>query len=344
MRDIAHHAGVSVATVSRILNDAYRAPAPTHRKVMDAVQSLGYRTTTTKALTSLSGTVAIGVPHMRSVFYLEAAAGIEEEAAALGLAVLIGTTGADHARELAFVDLMAQRSADAVILVGGVNARPEHDEALAQRAASLARTGARLVLCGRPWEGPPGALVQSVNFDSEAGAFAATAYLLSFGHRRIAHIGGSPDHITFRRREQGYRRALAAFDVEVDPALISTGQPGRDGGFAQARALLATTDVTAIFVVSDETAAGVLAAARAAGRSVPEDLSVVGFDDIPLARDLYPALTTVHVPLLEVGRMAARMAMPRAQVAGSGPAAEQHITVGTHVVVRDSVAIPPALG
>ena len=335
VRDLAKHAGVSVATVSRVLNDSYTAPADTRRKVMDAVQRLGYRAPTTRALTSLTGTVGIGMPYMHSAYFLQAASGIEEQAAAEDVAILVGTTGLSHDRELAFVDVMVQRGANAVILLGGTVASTEHETALAERADALMRDGARLVLCGRPWEGPADAPVWSVYIDSEDAAFTATTYLLSCGHRRIGFIGGPEQHVNFSRREAGYRRALTKFGVPFDPALVSSGPIGREEGVRRGTELLTGTDVSAIFAINDETAVGVLAAARSLGRRVPQDLSVMGFDDVPIARDLHPALTTVHVPQVEIGRLAGRLALRASAVT----AQERHVRVGTHIVVRDSVDV-----
>lgn len=331
VRDIAAHAGVSVATVSRILNDAYRAPRATREKVMRAVQDLDYRTPTTKALTALDGAIAVAVPHMRSSFYMTICSGIEEQARMAGFGVLVSTTAGQAERELQLVDMMLQRGVESIILIGGIEESAEHQKALADRARALARMDSRLVLCGRPWEGPPEAPVAVVNYDAEAGAFAATTYLLSNGHRRIAHLGGPSRYATAVRRAQGYRRAFAEYGLEVDESLVVTARMEREAGAHYGRQFVTETDVTAIFAANDEMAAGVIAAARAAGRRLPEDLSVVGFDDINLARDLYPALTTLHVPQLEMGRTAVRMAMHGTELE------EQVVEIGTHVVVRDSV-------
>lgn len=331
VRDIAAHAGVSVATVSRILNGAYRAPQATRDKVMRAVQDLDYRTPTTKALTALEGAIAVAVPHMRSSFYMAICSGIEEQARLAGFGVLVSTTAGQADRELQLVDLMIQRDVAAIILVGGLEESPEYRTALADRAEALRRGGSRLVLCGRPWDGPHDASVALVNYDAEAGAFAATTYLLSNGHRRIAHLGGPSRYGTASRRANGYRRAFADFGLQVDESLISAARMDRESGLRYGRRFITETDVSAIFAANDEMAAGVIAAAREEGRRLPDDLSVVGFDDVTLAKDLYPSLTTVHVPQLEMGRTAVRMALDGVDDD------ERSVEIGTHVVVRDSV-------
>jgi len=336
IRDVAAHAGVSVATVSRVLNDTYDAPAATRDRVLRAVKALDYHVTQVKTLTSLSGTIAVGIPILESAFFMSIAAGIEEQARAAGRAVLFSATASDPALELDLVDRMRQRGVEAVILMGGVHEDDAHRAALADRAEVLSRTGSRLVLCGRPWHGEPDAPLHVVDYDAEAGAHAVTTYLLSAGHRRIAHIGGPSHYATAQRRLAGYLRALSEFDVPVDRSLVSAGQMSRDRGFEQARALLAESDMTAVFAANDVLAAGVVAAAREAGRQVPGELSVVGFDDIPVARDVYPALTTLHIPQMEVGRAAARTAIYRPAPTSQLPE-DRYVVIGTHIVVRDSV-------
>ncbi len=194
----------------------------------------------------------------------------------------------------------------------------------------MTRAGSRLVLCGRPWHGPQAPL-DVVEYDIEAGAFAATSHLLSAGHTRVAHLAGPRGCGV-----AGYERALRAHGITPDPALVAESGMTRESGYAGARRLLTETDATAVFA-DDTAAAGAIAAARDLGRAVPAELSVVGFDDIPLATDLYPRLTTVHIPQLESGRSAVRLALHRRQ----GEPQSRRIVLGSHVVVRESVA-PPA--
>lgn len=327
VRDVAARAGVSVATVSRILNNTYTAPRETRDRVMAAVDELDYRASTTRTLSSLSGTLAIALPHLSSAYYTGIAAGIEEQARAAGIATLIGTTASSAERELEFIDTMRTRDVDATIIIGASVGDTDHQDRIAERAAAMQRAGARLVLCGRPWTGSPDAPVHVVSYDARASAHAITTYLLSLGHTAIAHLAGPSSYATGRMRADGFRDALTDFGIPVDESLIVPVTMQRDAGYRHGRALL-ERDVTAIVAANDELAAGILAAAREMGRRVPDDLSVVGFDDVPMARDLWPPLTTLHVPRLEMGRTAARMALY-----GGG---EKHVRIGTHVVVRES--------
>ena len=165
------------------------------------------------------------------------------------------------------------------------------------------------------------------------GAHRLTTELLRLGHRRIAHLAGPPAFSTTRERHRGYEGALEAFGVPQDPALVVSGDFTRDGGLRACRELLDSgAEFSAIFAANDMTAVGALAALRERGIAVPEDVSLVGYDDIPLSRDVTPALTTVRVPMVELGRQAMWLAL--------APAADDArvIRLPTEVVTRASVA------
>ncbi|WP_420111848.1 LacI family DNA-binding transcriptional regulator [Pseudactinotalea sp.] len=331
VRDVAARAGVSIATVSRILNNTYTAPPETHQRVMTAVDELDYKATTTRSLSSLAGTIAVAMPHLNGGYFTGIAAGIEEQARSAGMATLIGTTANSADRELAFIDTMRKRDVEATILIGALASGPDYENLLAEHARAMDRAGSRLVLCGRPWTGPADAPVHVVSYDAFAAAHSATTFLLSSGHTRLAHLAGPLDYATGRLRADGFRQALRDFGVDPETTPILSVAMNRDAGYRNGSALI-EQGVTAIFTANDELAAGVLAAARERGLGVPADLSVVGFDDIPMARDLCPPLTTLHIPREEMGRTAARMALY-----GGG---EQRVQIGTHIVVRESAAPP----
>jgi LacI family transcriptional regulator len=204
-------------------------------------------------------------------------------------------------------------------------------------AHALDKAGSRLVLCGRP---PLGTDVPAtvVEYDNVGGASAMTSHLLSHGHRAIAYLGtaeGEGGNTTKVDRFKGFARAHEAYGVTYDPALVVPTTFTREAGYSATRQLLAQgRHFTAVFAGTDMVAVGVLAALREAGLRVPEDVSVAGYDDIPFARDVSPALTTVHIPTEELGRTAVRLALNRHE--------PQHTVLGTHIVVRESVC-PPKL-
>jgi LacI family transcriptional regulator len=181
--------------------------------------------------------------------------------------------------------------------------------------------------------------VPSVGATNWGGGLAATRHLIQLGHRRIAAIGGPPSLLCSRARLDGYRAALDSAGLPYDPSLVRDGTFHHAGGYEAATALLALDDrPTAVFAGSDEQAFGVVEAARQAGLSVPHDLSVVGFDDLPIARWASPPLTTVRQPLEEMGRIGAQMLQT---LIDGRPLDAYHVELATKLVVRSSTQEPP---
>lgn len=330
IRDVARRAGVSVATVSRVLAGDYPVLPGTRNKVMRAVRELDYVPNAhARALSAARpGAIAIVVNTVAVPYYAYIAQGVEEQAAQEGRLSLICTTGGDPGRELSIVQLLREQRAEAVILVGSVIVDEDYRKRMSEYAHALAAAGSRLVLCGRPplGEGVP-ALV--VDFDNTGGAHAVTAHLLSAGHRRILYLGLRPGHSTSDSRVAGYRSALASYGLPVESSLEVEAEFSREAGYVamKGRLVAGPRDFTAIFAGNDLLAAGAVQALREQGLRVPDDLSVVGYDDVPPAEDL--GLTTVHLPHDELGRAAVRLALGRLP---AGP-----LTLGTHIVVRNSV-------
>ncbi|MFC9643235.1 LacI family DNA-binding transcriptional regulator [Streptomyces mirabilis] len=353
IREVAERAGVSMATVSRVLSGNHPVPASTRARVLRAARDLDY-VANAHARALVGGgrkMVAVVLRQVTSPFYAQVAEGVEAEAAARGWLCLVGTTGGDPGRELEFVQLMREEGARLVILVGGVVEDDAYRERVAHYAQALASAGARLVLCGRPAPDPDiPALV--VEFDNEAGARAITGHLLSAGHRRIVFLGGLPGNTALDARVAGYRAALAEHGLGPEAAHVVDCGLGRAAGHRAMTELLkaggdpgpgdtATPDAaparfTAVFAGDDMVAAGALRAIADAGLRVPQDISVVGYNDIPLAEDFNPPLTTVRTPAEELGRAAVRIALRDPE-----HAAGAHHLLGTHIVVRDSVQPPP---
>ncbi|MDT0317493.1 LacI family DNA-binding transcriptional regulator [Streptomyces millisiae] len=341
IRDVARQAGVSVATVSRVLADNYPVTHATRAKVLRAVRQLDYVANAhAKALAGTGvETLALVLDDITWSAFAQIGAGVEQEAARRGRLCLVCTTQGDRQRELAVVNLMREQHAAAVILVGGIQYTAEYRERMSQFARSLDSVGSRLVLCGRPplGEDLPATVVE---YDNEGGAYGATAHLLSLGHRGILFVGVQEGQSTADGRLVGYRRALADYQVPAVPALEREAVFQRDAGLRAVReALRERVAFTAVFAATDMVALGALEALREAGRRVPEDVSLVGYDDIPMVSELTPRLTTVHVPYQELGRTAARLVLDRREGIGG---AEDRVRLSTHVVVRGSTAPPPA--
>ncbi len=342
LKDVAHRAGVSVPTVSRVIAGNYPVATATKRRVERALRELDYVANTHARALRGQGTktVAFILNDVRGPSFAEVAHGIQEEATRRGRLCLVFVSGGDAERELDAVGLMRQQGAEAVILIGSVQDDAVYRSRMAAIATSLDQSGSRLVLCGRP---PLGESVPTtvVEYDNEGGAYAITSRLLAAGHRRVLCLGGDAGQTTSAERLAGYRRALADFGVEFDPALVEKVSFERGAAYLTMRDRLARgVDFTAVFALTDAVAAGVLRAVTERGLSVPDDVSLAGYDDVPPATDLRPQLTTVHVPYEELGRTAVRLALDRPPGRGGG---EQHALLGTHVVVRDSIG-PPRQG
>ncbi|MDT0446524.1 LacI family DNA-binding transcriptional regulator [Streptomyces johnsoniae] len=339
---MAERAGVSVATVSRVLSGSYPVTRHTRQRVLRAVEELDYVANShARALRGqATESVAFVVNDVRGPSFALVAHGVEEEAARRGRLCLICTTQGHAERELAVVRTMRAQRAGAVILVGGVMDDERYRRRLAEVARSLEASGSRLVLCGRPpiGDGVPATVIE---YDNEAGAHAAVSHLLARGHRRIAFVGADPlGTTTATARLAGYRRALREHGGDEDERLVIESDFERDTAHDRiVGSIRGGLAFTAVFAVTDSAAAGALTALNDCGLRVPEDVSLVGYDDVAPATDLRPRLTTVHVPYEELGRAAVRLSLGLRE--GTISAADQHLVLGTHLVIRESTAPPP---
>lgn len=345
IRDVAKQAGVSVASVSRVLSGNYPVSDELRRRVMKVIRDLDY--VTNAHARSLAGggtpTVAILINNITGAAFTHVAKGVEGSASLRGWLTLVGTTGDDPERELALVNLMRQQGVAAVVLLGGAYDYEEYQLRMARFARSLDAAGSHLVLVGRPpLQGNVPAT--TVDYDNEGGAYAMASHLISAGHRRILVLPGPAELTTAQVRLDGARRALDAYGVSLEPEMVRRGPYEYEHGYQAVEESLAQgLPFTAVLAGTDVVAAGAVQALRAVGLRVPEDVSIVGYDDIPLASQLTPQLTTVHVPYEEMGRVALRAVADRREGGGSGRKGGEgdRFILGTHVVVRQSVQ-PPA--
>jgi LacI family transcriptional regulator len=328
--DVARRAGVSTATVSRVLNRNYPVSDAVRQRVLEAVRDLGYvaNAHARALLTSTSGTVGVILHDVSDPYFAEIVRGIQEVAAREDRLVVICNSLREPAREITYIEMLRAHRVDAIVMAGGHILDDEYLMALREQALQLRAQGSRLVLCGRH---PVRA--DAVVPDNTAGGARLARHLLDLGHRRIAYIAGPESLSTSQDRLDGYLGALASYAVEPDPALVVTGDFTREGGYeATERLLAAEVAFTAVCAANDLAAAGVLASLRDHGLRVPEDVSVAGFDDLPVARDVTPALTTVRVPMVEMGRQSMRLALrdPKAPY--------ELVRLETELVERRSVA------
>jgi LacI family transcriptional regulator len=326
--DVAAHAGVSRTTVSFVLNGRRRTSIPlaTWRKVEEAARALGYHPHGPARALAGGSTGTIGLVLRQSAEQVAADAllaetlwGVASEARASGYRVLVEPLAPTSGH---YSDLFLAERVDGLIVSG-----PRVDD---EELWTLIGDGFPIILQGSL----PGAAAPSVDVDNRAGARLAVEHLLDRGHRRIACITNAPLAYTAAGdRLDGYRDALAAAGLAPDQALVEEGAfDAASGRLAMAHLLTRAPDLTACFVASDVVAFGALRALREAGRRVPADFSIAGFDDIPLARHFDPPLTTIHLPANALGAAAGRALIDRLT---DRPTAERTL-LPTELVVRDS--------
>jgi LacI family transcriptional regulator len=323
MTSIAREAGVSVPTVSRVLNHRSDVAPDTRERVEELLRRHGYRRRVSRAHEP-AGLIDLVFNDLDSPWAVEIIRGVEEE----GHAACVGTVvSAIHRRPAAtrqWLRNLQARSTDGVILVTSDVQSPLH--------AELRRLGLPAVVIDPA--GLPGQDVPTVGAANWAGALAATEHLISLGHRRIGFIAGPSTLVCSRTRLDGYRAALEAAMLAVDPELIMPGDFYHESGFKGAEQLLSLREPpTAIFASSDQMAFGVYEAVRQRGLRVPDDVSVIGFDDLPEVRWSSPPLTTVRQPLSEMGALAARTVL---RLAGGEHIESMRFELPTQLVVRDS--------
>jgi LacI family transcriptional regulator len=341
IRQVAARAGVSPATVSRVLAGTRPVTEDVRARVQRAIKELDY--VVNEQARSLSGrptkTVAILLDHLTSPFHNRVASGVELEASEQGRMCLVCTTGGDAARELELVDMLRARNTEAVVLIGGVDDTAEYRTRIGRVARLLADSGSQLVLVGRP-AFDISTPVFMVEYDNEGGAYTAVSHLLSMGHRRIAYLGMDATFTTAAARIAGYERALRDHGTELDLSLILSARRVESRTLGYQTMLRALEDhpvlpFTAVFCFDDVVAAGAMAALREKGLRVPEDVSIVGYNDSPTALDVVPALTTVHIPDVDLGRAAVRLVLDRDEFAAATLGGR--LRVATYLVIRDSV-------
>jgi DNA-binding LacI/PurR family transcriptional regulator len=325
IHDVAAAAAVSVATVSRVLNGTANVMPETVARVREAMDMLDFVPSSVARNLSLQRTNTLGLlfPEISGPFFAQSLRGIESVARAAGYNLLIySMSGHADASAVASVPLCAQNTDGLLIMSGAVA-----DE-LVRKLHALR---VPLVLVYRSLPGLP---LPAVTIENRDGARRLVEHLIGLGHRRIAHIHGPRQNEDSLWRARGYYEALAAHGLAPDPALIAHGSFSEETGASAASELLARgTPFTALFAADDETAIGAMAALSAAGLRVPQDVAVVGFDDIATARYVQPPLTTVRAPTEQVGREAVRLLL--AAIAGE-PAPAQPVLLPVELVIRQS--------
>ena len=295
IHDVAQSAGVSPTTVSRYLNNRIELPAPTAARIDAAISELGYRPNllARRLSTGKSEAIALVTPEIANPFFAALAAAVEDEAERHGYAVFMSSTRGDVTREIASLRRLNDRHVDGLILMTN---RPD-DGTL----AVLIEPGSPVVLVD---EDLPGVEVPRIFVENAEGTYLATSHLIAKGHRAIAMIGGPDGLMSVSERRQGFERAMREHGLAAPPERLLLGSYTREfGRSAAARLLAAAEPPTAIVAASDYIAVGIMQALREAGLRIPDDMSIVGFDDMPFAELMDPALTTIRQPVAAMGRL-----------------------------------------
>jgi DNA-binding LacI/PurR family transcriptional regulator len=293
--DVAERAGVSTATVSRVLAGLGRARPETRARVLEAARALDYRPSgiARSLRRQVTRTLGLIVTDIENPFFPELVRAVEDAARDADYAVLLCNAADDPEREAAYLDLLVERRVDGVVIAAS-SLGGRHKEWLSEPRLPVVLVNA-VDDVGLP----------AVASDNRGGARRAVEHLLELGHRRIAHLTAPPRNVDAPDRLQGARDALAAAGLDPEDLVVVAGDAGVAGGErAMHDALHAAPELTAVFAYNDLMAIGAMRAIRAARRAVPRDVSVVGFDDIALAEYVDPPLTTISQQTAAMGRWA----------------------------------------
>jgi DNA-binding LacI/PurR family transcriptional regulator len=325
--DVAEAAGVSQTTVSLVLNGhSGHVSEATRRKVLETAERLGYHLNAPARQLASGRSHTLGLVVRQSsdevvgdVFLTSMLRGLATVARGAGYRVVVESLGPSDGT---FEQLLRAQQVDALVVSGP---RVEDEE-----LSRLVEDGFPIVIHGSR----PDLAVPSVDVDNEAGARLATEHLISYGHRRIACVVFDLSYTAARERLAGYRAALEGAGIAFEPSLVAeTGYRAIDARDAATK-LLDTQDFSAVFAAADLTAAAVLGAVQASGRKIPDDISLVGFDDLPLAEFLDPPLTTIRVPAAQVGEAVGLALLDRI----GGDQTPKRTILPVELVTRSSVA------
>lgn len=328
--DVAQASGVSYSTVSRVLNGFQHVKADTRKRVLEAAQDLGY--SANLQARSLAGgkskIVGVLVPSLDNSYISAVCHGIDQELASLGYDLMLFTTHRKEGKEAQYVNTIANGLSDGLLLmvplISSSNLETSYLKVLREKKFPY-------VLIDQTDSEDKSSVVDSNNWQ---GAYEAIQHLIDLGHKRIGFTTGVMAINAAKERLDAYKAALKAHDIEVDERLIIEAGFDLGDGFKSAQQLLSLDKrPTAIFASNDLSAFGVMDAIRDKGLSIPEDISIIGFDDIPQASVTYPKLTTVKQPLAQMGREAVKLLLEQIE---QPEKPVRRVTLATALIKRDS--------
>lgn len=327
IKDIANMAGVSISTVSRAINNSGPVNEKTKNKILKIIEETQFSPNgLARGLRTSTKTIGLLIPDITNLFFIELVKGIEHILDQKGYSALLFNTDWDSEKEIRYLNLMEERRVEGVIFMATflsystLQLLPEKD--------------IRVVSIQNGVKG-----VDSIFTKDGEGAFEATEHLINLGHKRIAFVGFKNITDCMNNRLSGYEMALMKHGIEVDKAYQLFCQPHGDYGYEIAQELFKLPQLpTAVIAISDHMAAGIFRAFEERGIKVPDDVSVIGFDNTHLCQWLHPKLTTVAQPIFEMGKTAASLLLERIANGSSDDEVEREITLPTKLIVRGSTA------
>jgi LacI family transcriptional regulator len=329
IHDVARKAGVSSTTVSHVLNNTRFVSEELRNRVLESVNEVGYRPNILARSLRSGETKTIGliVPDNSNPFFAEIARHIEDVGFERGYSLILCNSDNSQKKQSTYVDVLLSKRVDGIILI---SAGEKEDD-----LSGLFETGIPVVIADREI---PEMFADIVLVDNEAGGYIATKYLIDLGHRRIACVTGPSKVSPSAHRVSGYKRALDEAGLMLDPALIVPGDFSLQSGEVALNELLALKQPpSAVFVCNDLMAIGAIRAAFDHGLRIPDDLSIIGFDDILLAPATFPALTTIAQPKLEIARTTTELLIQRMQEREAGE--RKRVLLTPQLVIRESCGV-----
>jgi len=326
--DVANASGVSYSTVSRVLNGFEHVKDSTRQRVLDAAEQLGYvANLQARSLAGgKTGVIGIVVPGLDNGYIGEIIRGADEELFRSNFNMMLYTTHHLEGKESTYVKTIYNWLCDGLLLVVPITQSSYLDMLQEQQFP--------YVLVDQVDTSGDSNIVDSTNWQ---GAYDATVYLIKLGHRKIAHIAGMPELGSAIQRLEGYKAAMRDHNIEINPAYIVEGDFYQTSGYETGFHLLSLPDrPTAIFAANDLMALGVIEAIRQHGLSLPDDISIIGFDDIPQSLITYPKLTTVRQSLDQMGRVAVQLLLEHVDQPERPP---RRITLATQLIERETCRV-----
>jgi LacI family transcriptional regulator/LacI family repressor for deo operon, udp, cdd, tsx, nupC, and nupG len=327
LEDVAREADVSISTVSRALNNSEKVHPDTKAHVKQVAEDLGYMPSRVARRLRLEGgranLLGLVIPDIQNPFFADVTRGVEDVAQAHGYALILSNSDEDADKQRLALEILQTEDVDGVI-VPPVGAEDSAIDELLDSGIAVVCVDRRL----------PGTRVDTILSDNRKGAYQAVSHLIDLGHERIGFIGGIPHISTLTERRAGYERALRDHDLPVDPALIMEGDDRREQGKIFTSELLSLdAPPTALFTGNNLTTLGALAALNERGVAVPDEMALVGYDDVPWPMALNPPPTVVDQPGYEMGRRAAEILLGRLQAPDRSPTT---VTLQPKLIVRRS--------